>query len=309
MIEQNDIQKVSLLPIEQVADALGLKVARHWSLCPYHNDSKPSLHFNVGKNKFRCYVCDHYGGPIDLCMQVEGLNFRDAVRWLAQTFGITIANDSEKPMRGVKRRQVIEVEKHQEVKAPDISRLTYLVEHPTITDAAKAFLFDERKLDPRVIRWCGINSNDSHLIIPYFGLDGRLKSIQWRYLGRHAKKQIEGEPRFRFLKGSQCHVYNLQILRMLKPDEPLFVTEGCSDCWAMMSAGHKAIAIPSATLLKPDDLRPLCGLSLHMYPDNDKPGERLFLKLREVTDRITRHQLPEGCKDFAEYYVQKLLNR
>ena len=305
MIEQNDIQKVSLLPIEQVADALGLKVARHWSLCPYHNDSKPSLHFNVGKNKFRCYVCDHYGGPIDLCMQVEGLNFRDAVRWLAQTFGITIANDSEKPMRGVKRRQVIEVEKHQEVKAPDISRLTYLVEHPTLTDSAKAFLFDERKLDPRVIRWCGINSNDSHLIIPYFGLDGRLKSIQWRYLGQYAKKKIEGEPRFRFLKGSQCHVYNLQILRMLKPDEPLFVTEGCSDCWAMMSAGHKAIAIPSATLLKPKDVELLKGLNLHMFPDADEPGERLFFKIKELLPQITHHQLPSGIKDFGQLWASR----
>ena len=264
MIKQYDIQKISDLPIEQVADALGLNVARHWALCPYHNDSKPSLHFNEAKNKFRCYVCDHYGGPIDLCMQVEGLNFRDAVRWLAQTFGISIDNGTGRPMRGVKRRPVMPVETHQKVNVPDISKLTYLVEHPIITDAAKAFLFNERKLDPRVIKWCGINSNDSHLIIPYFGLDGRLQSIQWRYLGQYAKKKIEGEPRFRFLKGSQCHVYNLQILRMLKPGEPLFVTEGCSDCWAMMSAGHKAIAIPSATLLKPDDLKPLNGLSLHM---------------------------------------------
>ena len=31
--------------------------------------------------------------------------------------------------------------------------------------------------------------------------------------------------------------------------EALFITEGPSDCWAMLSAGHKAIAIPSATLL------------------------------------------------------------
>ena len=180
MIKQYDIQKISDLPIEQVADALGLNVARHWALCPYHNDSKPSLHFNEAKNKFRCYVCDHYGGPIDLCMQVEGLNFRDAVRWLAQTFGISIDNGTGRPMRGVKRRPVMPVETHQKVNVPDISKLTYLVEHPIITDAAKAFLFNERKLDPRVIKWCGINSNDSHLIIPYFGLDGRLQSIQWR---------------------------------------------------------------------------------------------------------------------------------
>ena len=36
-----------------------------------------------------------------------------------------------------------------------------------------------------------------------------------------------------------------------RPDDELWITEGCSDCWAMPSAGHKAIAIPSATLLSP----------------------------------------------------------
>lgn len=36
-----------------------------------------------------------------------------------------------------------------------------------------------------------------------------------------------------------------------RPDDELWITEGCSDCWAMPSDGHKAIAIPSATLLSP----------------------------------------------------------
>lgn len=307
MIERQDILKVSDLPIEQVADALGLKVARHWSLCPFHNDSRPSLHYNVGKNKYRCYVCDHYGGPIDLCMEMMNLNFHDAVCWLAQAFGIVIEDKHPKRFAGMRPRQILPVEKEQEVKPIDPQRLVPLVEHPVLTDAARAFLFGERRLDERVIRWCGISSTDTHLLIPYFGIDNRLRTVQWRYLGRHAREQLPNEPRFRFPRGSQCHVYNLQIVPQLRPGEPLFVTEGCSDCWAMLSAGHKAIAIPSATLLKPDDLEPLRGLPLHMYPDNDAPGERLFLRLREVTDRITRHQLPPGCKDFADYYVQKML--
>ena len=35
----------------------------------------------------------------------------------------------------------------------------------------------------------------------------------------------------------------------LRPGEPLYITEGCSDCWAMLSSGRKAVAIPSATTL------------------------------------------------------------
>ena len=81
---------------------------------------------------------------------------------------------------------------------------------------------------------------------------------------------------------------------------------------AMLSAGHKAIAIPSATLLSQADkalLRDLAqrlGTSFHMFPDRDAPGERLFMQLREVLPGLQHHQLPVGCKDFAEYYVSAL---
>ena len=119
-------------------------------------------------------------------------------------------------------------------------------------------------------------------------------------------------PRFRFPYGSRCTVYNLPVTAMLRPGEPLFITEGCSDCWAMLSAGHKAIAIPSATLLSQADkalLRDLAqrlGTSFHMFPDRDAPGERLYMQLREVLPGLQHHQLPVDCKDFAEYYVSAL---
>ena len=42
-----------------------------------------------------------------------------------------------------------------------------------------------------------------------------------------------------------------------------------------------------------------------MFPDNDAPGERLFLQLHEVLPSLVRHQLPVGCKDFSDYYLTK----
>ena len=98
------------------------------------------------------------------------------------------------------------------------------------------------------------------------------------------------------------------MLNLLKPNEPLYITEGCSDCWAMLSSGHKAVAIPSATLFKPKDAELLLTVysqlstPFHMYPDRDEPGERLFLQLKEVLPNLEHHQLPPGCKDFGEYY-------
>lgn len=97
----------------------------------------------------------------------------------------------------------------------------------------------------------------------------------------------------------------------MAPGEQLFITEGCSDCWAMLSAGHKAIAIPSATLLKPEDKKWLVEMGellhteWHMFPDRDAPGESLFMQLKEILPQLVHHQLPPGCKDFSEYYLKE----
>lgn len=190
-------------------------------------------------------------------------------------------------------------------------------EHPWLSPEARKFLFEERKLDERVVRWCRLTSwkdkqGVNWLQIPYYDRQGRLVGIQNRNLKHEPPKSpgggLLGTPRFRFPQGSECGIYNLPVLNRLSPGDALYITEGCSDCWAMLSAGHKAIAIPSATLLKPKDVKLLSSLNaelsteFHMYPDRDAPGERLFLQLQKVLPNLEHHQLPSDCKDFGEYY-------
>ena len=96
---------------------------------------------------------------------------------------------------------------------------------------------------------------------------------------------------------------------MLRPGEALYIAEGCSDCWSLLSAGHKAIAIPSATLLSKKDVELLQTLSselslrYEMWPDRDEPGERLFLQLQQMLPSLEHHQLPPGCKDYSDNYL------
>ena len=140
-------------------------------------------------------------------------------------------------------------------------------------------------------------------------MEGKLIGVQNRNLVRGAS------PRFRFPSGSQCSLYNLPVLNLLRPGDELWITEGCSDCWAMLSAGHKAIAIPSATLLTKKDAEQLSiihfqlSIQFHMYPDCDAPGERLFLQLQQLLPGLVHHQLPPGCKDFSDYYLTKASQR
>ena len=376
------------LPIEEVAGQLGLQVARHKSLCPFHSDHHASLSFNTRKNLCRCFVCmDESLDSIGLVMKSLHVDFPKACFWLAERNGILLEkgrgrngwrkDSSSSPAASAvspasSAASTVSAASSaasavstasaapRSFDAPhsfDAARYARFFEHPWLNEAACRFLFDERKIDGRVARWCRLSSwtdrkGVNWLQIPYFDKEGRLVGIQNRNLDFHQKSRptdsmdsektgksscptdftddtdskdsedskvsigskagtdSEEAPRFRFPYGSQCGIYNLQVLNLLTPGERLFITEGCSDCWAMLSAGHKAIAIPSATLLKPEDRDVLAyisetfGVEWHMFPDRDAPGERLFLQLKEILPSLIHHQLPLGCKDFGEAYLK-----
>ena len=315
-MDRLELQKLRDLPIEGVAERLGLRVTRHIALCPFHDDHHASLSFKVSKNTCRCFVCGASGGPIDLVMKYLRKDFREACRWLADENNIILEEWQPQPS----------AISHQT--SFDACRYARFFEHPWLNDEARHFLYDERRLDPRVVSWCRLTSwRDKQQVpwlqIPYYDREGRLVGVQNRNLtpskpprGEAFEHSPSGEteggrglPRFRFPQGSQCGIYNLPVLNLLKPGEPLYITEGCSDCWAMLSAGHKAIAIPSATLLKKRDVAQLSilnsqlSIKFRMYPDRDEPGERLFLQLKELLPSLEHLQLPPDCKDYSDYYL------
>lgn len=299
-----ELQKLRDLPVEGVAERLALKVTRHKSLCPYHDDHTPSLTFNVAKNTFRCYACGAHGGTIDLAMKVLNLPFLEACRWLANELNVILEYKSPSPKEDVRKGLF------------DAKRYARYFEHPWLSPEACKFLFDARHLHPAVVRFCRLNSYRDSLQIPYYSQDGKLIGIQRRYMGTDPT-----EPRFRFPQGKGCHLYNLPVLKMLRPGEDLYITEGSSDCWAMLSAGHKAIAIPSATLLNKKEMeREFTAAhivenrnALHIYPDKDRAGESLYNELlsasNEMGFQLIRHDLPDGCKDFADYWAQQSVHR
>ena len=325
MMEKYEIQKLRELPIEKVAKEMGMKVEHHKALCPFHDDHHASLTFNKTKNSCRCYVCMRSSiGTIDLVMRYLGKDFPAACRWLAEEHQIQLEDDWKKKdasassslhgsSAGGSHSGDDSGGSSSAKSSFDASRYARFFEHPWLNQAARRFLFEERKIDWRVVNWCRLTSwtdkkDINWLQIPYFDTDGRLIGIQNRNLDY---KKEQDAPRFRFPYGARCSIYNLPVVKRLKPGERLFITEGCSDCWAMLSAGHKAIAIPSATLLKPEDKKWLAEMGeqlhteWHMFPDRDAPGESLFLQLKEILPQLVHHQLPPECKDFSEYYLKE----
>ena len=59
-------------------------------LCPWHDDSRPSLQVNPERQTYRCWVCDVGGDVFNFLMRMEKIEFREALEQLADRAGITL---------------------------------------------------------------------------------------------------------------------------------------------------------------------------------------------------------------------------
>ncbi|MDR1382643.1 MAG: toprim domain-containing protein [Planctomycetaceae bacterium] len=58
--------------------------------CPWHDDSRPSLQVNANRQSFKCWVCNIGGDVFSFVMQMENVDFREALEILADQAGIEL---------------------------------------------------------------------------------------------------------------------------------------------------------------------------------------------------------------------------
>ncbi len=80
-----------------IQDYVSLKKtgATYKGLCPFHGEKTPSFHVNRDRGFFHCFGCGAGGDVIKFLELHEKLSFVDAVRQLAQRFGVTIPEPEE----------------------------------------------------------------------------------------------------------------------------------------------------------------------------------------------------------------------
>ena len=354
MINKFDIQKLRELDILRVADLLGMGLRNKRALCIHHDDHHPSLAFNVKKNTCHCYSCGFSADTIGLVRERLNLGFSEACHWLADHFDVYIGEDrygnsaryteksADKKLLTASDRRMASLRAHfaethvsHGYVAPssvDVEFYQQMFRQMHLSESGRRFLFEERLLSSEALKVCQIVSTEQSvcmarvgrgvfdgpsLIFPYFDQEGRLVSVQSRYLGKPKSESSSDmdkvsfdevkpkeTPRFKFAPGSHRMIYGLDRLKDYPPDEPLLITEGPSDCWTALTLGFHAIAIPSATLFDRRFQGLLAGRNLHIFPDQDEAGLSLYFELKKALPSLVYHQLPEGCKDLSEYYLK-----
>ena len=113
-IPEEKIDEIDNLPILDVANRLGIELKKagvsYTTHCPAHNEKTPSFTVSPAKNICNCFGCGVGGGPVQLVMLYQKLEWLDAVKWLAKEFNISIPKREltpEEKQRYSDREQII----------------------------------------------------------------------------------------------------------------------------------------------------------------------------------------------------------
>lgn len=94
MIPQETVQQILQAAdvVDVVGDFVSLKKrgANMIACCPFHNEKTPSFSVSPTKGIYKCFGCGKGGDSVRFIMDLEGLSYPEALKWLAKKYGIEI---------------------------------------------------------------------------------------------------------------------------------------------------------------------------------------------------------------------------
>ena len=78
--------------VDVVSEFVSLKRSGSYykGLCPFHNDSNPSFYVSPSRGTCHCFTCGEGGDSVVFIMKHEQMNYVEALRWLANRYGIEV---------------------------------------------------------------------------------------------------------------------------------------------------------------------------------------------------------------------------
>jgi DNA primase len=80
---------------------------RYTGLCPFHSEKTPSFSVNASKQFYYCFGCHARGDVLKFVMEIEGVGFYDALKNLAERYGIPMPKRSQFSDEDSRRRAAL----------------------------------------------------------------------------------------------------------------------------------------------------------------------------------------------------------
>lgn len=282
---------------------------RYLGLCPFHGEKTPSFNVNPARNMFHCFGCGASGDVIGFVMKSEGLTFPEALRKLAERFGVELPERRAETEFGKKASAERDAYFQATKFAADFFRaelvsgkypepLAYLRDRGIDAETAAAFglgwapsdwtkLVDyagSRGMDPRALMDAGLVGarNDSgyfdrfrgRVMFPIVNLSGKVLAFSGRTLDPEEKaKYINSSETSHYTKGRELFGLNAAQRRIRELGTAIIV-EGNFDAVSMHAHGFTNTVASLGTALTEHQARLIKRFTerVILLFDGDKAG-------------------------------------
>jgi DNA primase len=320
MISQTTIQEI--LGRIDIIDIIGGFVklkrrgANYLGLCPFHNEKTPSFTVSPSKEIYKCFGCGRSGNSISFIMEHEKYSYVEALKWLANKYGIeieeTFATDEQRQQMQAAdslyiinsfaqqffTRQLFETEEGQDI------GLSYLKERGFREEIIKKFQLGyspeqrdafakeaiAKQYNPELLLKTGlvVNRNDQlqdnyrgRIIFPVHNHSGKVLGFGARILKSNDKapKYINTPENEIYVKSKILYGSYFARQSIDKANECLLV-EGYTDVISLHQAGIENVVASGGTSLTTDQLRLIKKYTnnLTIVYDGDAAGVKAALR-------------------------------
>lgn len=260
------------------------KGRNYWAICPFHDDTNPSLSISPERKMFKCWVCGTAGSAISFVQKYEHISFPEALKKVADLSGF-----HDPRLEGFVKTKPVDNTKTPLLKC--LSDLTLYYEYALSTAEGKEGLdyFESRHLDAEMRKkyklgyafkdgkaTCNfllskghsyktqedvgiaalsgtnyIDKNQGRVIFPICDSDGNVVGYSARRIGDGPEAKYVNSPET-YLFHKSSILYNYHIAKdKAKQTGFVYVCEGFMDVFALSKIGiDNAVALMGTALTK-----------------------------------------------------------
>lgn len=279
--------------------------------CPFHNEKTPSFYVSPTRGNYHCFGCNEHGDIFGFVMKIEGLQFKDALRILADKAGVSLSNfkkEEESHLVDILESATLFFEKNL---SQNIEAKSYLESRGVNLQSIQKFRIGFAPNDWRqlynLLRNAGYNDEEivtsglcikhekngqhtyydrfrSRVMFPIMNASGKVVAFSGRIIGAEegkdgVAKYVNSPETPMYHKSSILFGYNFAKQEIAK-QKKVIVVEGQMDVVMTHQAGNINTVAISGTAFTPEHIAILKRFSegVVLALDSDKAGYIAMLK-------------------------------
>ncbi len=288
----------------------------YFGVCPFHDDSNPSMCVSREKQIYTCFSCHATGNVYTFLMNYEHIDFREALRYLGEKVGVNVSsvNVAKKTTKFDKLYEAYNfaVKYYQNNLSAAVGKeaRSYLSKRGINEEAIKEFeiglslesrddltkLLESKKYELSTLNRIGLSSDDhdiynDRIMFPLYDVFGQVVGFSGRiYKDVDQNKYLNTKETDIFKKGEMLYHYHIarEECRLKKS---VIVMEGFMDVIRASIVGVKNTVALMGTALTNNQFNLIKRLSnnIILCLDGDDPGVKAMLSIGE-------HLLDQGVE-------------